>query len=116
MMITVLTPMSGRISLYMMLSYCYMLMLHLVHALPLTVWTLMHLPVVTLSLIVTTTVILQVLSLIVLTLITAVRFQLKVTMSTVTTSLYRLGDPTVVTVYAIQLQKKQRRKEEEKKG
>jgi hypothetical protein len=30
-----LTPMSGRISLYMMLSYCNMWMLHLVHALPL---------------------------------------------------------------------------------
>jgi hypothetical protein len=35
MMTQTLTPMSGRISLYMMLSYCNMLMLHIVHALPL---------------------------------------------------------------------------------
>jgi hypothetical protein len=76
----------------------------------LVIATPLHLPVVALSLIVTTTVTLQVFSLIVLTLITAVRFQLMVTMSTVTTSLYRLGDPTVVTVYAFQLLKKKKKK------
>jgi hypothetical protein len=96
MMILVLTLMTGRISLSTIPSYCNMLMLPIVLALPLAGRTPMLLPVVAFSLIETTTVTLQVFSLIAMTLKAAVMFQLTVTTLTVTTSLHRPGDLTVV--------------------
>jgi hypothetical protein len=73
-----------------------MLMLLIVLAPPMVGRTPMLLPVVAFSLIGMTTVTLQVFSPIIMTLTAAVMFELTVTTSTVTTSLYWLGDLTVV--------------------
>jgi hypothetical protein len=114
MMITVLSLVTGRISLSMIPSCCNMLMLLIVLSPPMVGRTPMLLPVVAFSLIGMTTVTLQVFSPIIMTLTAAVMFQLTVTMSTVTTSLYWLGDLTVI--HNVCPPTTQKEKEEEKKG
>jgi hypothetical protein len=103
--------MSGKTSHSTTLSYYNTLKLHIVHALPLVIATPLLLQVVTLSLIGTTTVIPQAFSLIV---ITAVRFQRTVTMSTVTASFYQLGELQWSTMCATQLLKMKKKKSEER--
>jgi hypothetical protein len=113
MMITVLTLVTGRISLSMIPSCCNMLMLLIVLSPPTVGRTPMLLPVVAFSLIGMTTVTLQVFSPIIMTLTAAVMFQLTVTTSAVTTSLYWLGDLTVVhNVYLSNYSRRKRRREE----